>query len=978
MLGSSQAGRLPHSATHVIDRAGAIEFEFDGKPVMAYQGDTVASALYASGVRIFSRSFKYHRARGLLCAAGHCPNCLMTVDGVPNVRACTEPVRAGMRVRRQNAWPSLDRDLLSILDRFGWAMPVGFYYKALYRPRLLWRIASQVIRRVAGLGSVDSRLDSESKSRHQFRHADVAVVGGGPAGMSAALSAAGAGAGVILIDDQPTLGGHLRYDAAKHLDLPDMPSMAGYELAAKLSNLVRSTQSIEVLSDATAFGLYEGNLLGIHENGRITKLRAKRVVVASGSYESPLTFDRNDLPGVMLSTAAQRLIHLYGIKPGTTAIVCASTDQGYRVALDLENAGVRVAALADSRPDFPGDMEAAVDLQSRGVLVLASHLLTRAQGANKVTGGVLARLIDGLPSTEERQFDCDMIVMSGGFQPASALLHQGGAGFTFDPELDEPVPRRLPETLYAAGEVTGVHDTRLAVLQGRLAGMESAASLTKDSGGNDTDASTVRRQLALAEAAYRGKLVTAAAPMRLGQGSRQFVCYCEDVTTKDITQAVDEGFDDIETLKRYSTVTMGPCQGKMCLKRYVGITAEHTGRSVDKTGVPTSRPPVRPLSLGDLAGPSYIPIKRTSIDSKHREAGAQMIDAGTWERPYGYGSPSQECLTVRERVGICDVSSLGKLDVVGRDAPALLDKVYTHTFSGLKNGRIRYGLLCEDDGSIMDDGTVTRLGEDHYFVTTSTLSVDVVEEWFKWWLAGTGMCAHVTNITSALSAVNVAGPRARETLAKLTSVDLTPTSFRYMRSAQGEVAGVPCTFLRIGFVGEASWELHFPSEYGEYMWDTIMDAGMEFGIGPFGIEAQRILRLEKMHIIPGQDTDLVSNPLNSNISWAVRFDKEDFIGRPGLVAAKERGSDIKLGGFVMRDGSIPREGDPVVAGYSPVGRVTSSRQSPTMGIGIGMAWVPVPMAQEGREIHIRVDGRISSASVTLDPVYDPDGKRLRS
>ncbi|MFQ5934034.1 MAG: aminomethyltransferase family protein, partial [Dehalococcoidia bacterium] len=316
-------------------------------------------------------------------------------------------------------------------------------------------------------------------------------------------------------------------------------------------------------------------------------------------------------------------------------------------------------------------------------------------------------------------------------------------------------------------------------------------------------------------------------------------------------------------------------------------------------------------------------------------------------------------------------------DVRGKDAPQLMDKVYTHNFSSLEVGRIRYGMICSDNGTILDDGTVTRVAEDNYYVTTGSGNIDLVEEWFKWWAAGTGMCVHFTNVTPGVAAINVAGPRARDTLAKLTDVDLSPDGFKYMRSASGQVAGVDCLLLRIGFVGETGWEVHFPAEYGEYMWDALLKAGKEFGISPFGVEAQRILRLEKKHLIPGQDTDMVSNPLEADMGWAIRFEKEDFIGRSALNKVQEQGLRNKLVGFVMENGGVPQDGVPVLQDDWPVGKVTSSRYSPTLGRGFGLAWVPIDLAEEGREIRIRVDGQPVPARVTLNPVYDPEGKHLR-
>ena len=956
MADASLDARLGHRPSELIDRSSVVHFKFGGRRVAAHPGDTIASALYASGVRVFSRSFKYHRPRGLLCVAGHCPNCLVTVDGVPNVRACTEPAREGMAVRHQNAWPSLDHDVFSVLDRLDRLMPVGFYYKALHKPRFAWRLAAPIISRLGGLGSVSADGSSETRYHHESRHADVAVVGGGAAGMAAALEAASAGVGVVLIDDQATLGGQLRGDP-EH----------GPTVAA-LADEVRANGGIEVVGDATAFGLYEGNLLGVHRGDAVLKLRARQIVVATGSYETPMTFDRNDLPGVMLGTGAQRLMRLYGVRPGAHAVVVTSGDDGYRDAGELLDAGVEVAAVADSRERAAYSLPAADALRDRGVEILAGHVPARGEGRKRVDGLVVARLADGRPGTEERRFDCDLVAMSGGLHTAASLLYQAGAMSRYDDSLGEIVPGDLPDGVRAAGAVIGAGDLTAALEQGRAAGLEAASEALGTAGARRCE--TVGRQ---SETSAERENFSPTA----GSRSKEFVCFCEDVTAKDVAQAIDEGFEDVQTLKRYTTVTMGPCQGKMCLSPFVALAAARMGQPAGRLGLTTSRPPVSPVTLGALAGPGHMPVKRTSIHRRHVELGAHMADLGPWRRAHSYGHPQDEARAVRERVGVIDVSSLGKLDVRGADAPALLDKVYTHRFSDLRVGRVRYGVLCKDDGTILDDGTVTRLADDRYFVTTTTGNLDLIEQWLRWWTAGTGACVHVTDVTSAYASINVAGPRARETLARLTDVDLSSKRFRYMRAARGDVAGVPAILLRIGFVGETGWELHFPSEYGEHVWDALMDAGREFGVSPFGVEAQRILRLEKGHVIVNQDTDAVSNPLDSGLGWAVRFDKDDFIGRAGLVAARERGPKDRLVGFVMDDDAAPQDGVPVMSDAGPIGRVTSARLSPTLGRGFGLAWVPVELAEDGSPIGIRVDGRTARATVRTDPVYDPEGRRLR-
>ena len=916
-----------------------MEFTFGGRPVRGFEGDTLGSALYASGVRTFSRSFKYHRRRGLLCVSGRCPNCLVNVDGVPNVRACMEPVSPGARVTHQNAWPSLDWDILSVLDRLDRLMPVGFYYKTFHRPKVLWNLAQPVIRKVAGLGRIDVDAPGEPGYLHQSLHTDVAVVGGGAAGMSAALAAAKDGARVTLIDDAPALGGYLRAASTIH----GTDSVPGYEAAADLARQASSLDGVTVLSGSTAFGLYEDNLLGILAPDRLVKLRARSVVVAAGVIEQPLVFDANDRPGVMLADGARRLARLYGVKPGERAVVATMNNEGYAAALELHDAGVSIAALVDSRPEPARD--AAVDaVRAAGIPILTGHAVTRALGRRHVRAAVVERLEDRVPAGEERRIACDLICMSGTMEPADALVRQSGSGAT-------------PEKVYRAGAVAGARSLAQAVQQGHEAGALAAGS----DGSSPSYVSTS----------------VDGAPLLPGGGKKRFVCFCEDITAKDIEQAVHEGFDDIQILKRYSTVTMGPCQGKMCHASAAAVAARATGLQVDEVGSTTSRPPLQPVPMSALAGRAHMPVKRTPMHRKHVELGARVVDLGPWKRPYSYGSPQEECLAVRQRVGIIDVSTLGKLDVRGPDAPVLLDKVYTHNFSGLRPGRVRYGVLCGDNGTIMDDGTVARLADDRYFVTTTTGNVESIEEWLKWWMAGTDMKASVTNVTSGYAAINVAGPRARETLSKITDVDLATDRFRYMRFREGEVAGVPSMLLRIGFVGETGWEVHFPAEFGEHMWDAVMDAGREFGIAPFGLEAQRILRLEKGHVIVGQDTDLVSTPFDSGMEWVVRFEKEDFIGRGGLSVVRDRGLDERLVGFTMGNGMVPDDGSQIVDAGWPIGRITSARLSPTIGRGFGLARVPIALAEEGREIYVRVDGTDVPASVTLKPVYDPEGKRLR-
>ncbi|MFQ5520101.1 MAG: 2Fe-2S iron-sulfur cluster-binding protein, partial [Candidatus Methylomirabilia bacterium] len=921
--------RLPSHPAQRVNRGAPVTFTFGGRPIQAYEGETVAAALYAAGVRIFSRSFKYHRPRGLLCVAGRCPNCLMEVDGTPNVRTCVEPVRQGMTVRGQHAWPSLERDLFAGFDKLDRLLPVGFYYKTFIHPTWLWPTYEKVLRHLAGLGRLDTTREPEGHGEHLHLVTDLAVVGGGPAGIAAALEAARLGVEVLLIDDEPTLGGHLQWQL-----LPSEEDHPDYRLAGTLAEQVRAEARIRHLPLATAFGLYEGQLLAVIQGERLIKIRAQRIVVATGGFETPLVFQHNDRPGVFLGEGLQRLVALYGVKPGQRAVVIANGDRGLRLARELSAAGIEVAAAADARPELQDSSEAR-RLRAARIEILPGHTVLEAQGVKHVDTAVLVRLDQGgkpIPGSE-RAVHCDLIALATGWEPSTALLAQADARLVYRADLGAFFPAELPSWLFAAGEVDGASGLSAIQRDGRLAGLKAAISL---GAGNSGD-----RGLAAALEAEANQPPALRPLVSVPHARRKrFVCLCEDVTENDLADAIREGFDHIETLKRYTTVTMGPCQGKMCHLSSIGACAALTGRSVSETGTTTARPPIKPVPLGVLAGPDHEPVKRTALHHRHAALGATWMDMGQWKRPLVYTSVEAECRAVHERVGLIDVSTLGKLDIKGTDAGRFLDWIHPNRFSDLKVGRVRYRAMLDDAGIILDDGTVARLGEDHFFLTTGSGSLELVEQWLQWWLAGENRCVHVTDVTGALAAINLAGPKSREALARLTDLDLSPEALPYLAAVQGNVAGIPVLILRIGFVGELGYEMHFPSEYGEYLWETLVEAGREFDIAPFGVEAQRVLRLEKLHIIPSHDTDALSNPLEADMAWVVKLDKPDFIGRAALASVKARGPRQRLVGFEMLTPLVPGEGDAVVADGLPVGRVTSAKWSALLGRAIGMAWVP--------------------------------------
>jgi len=853
-----------------IDRSKPVSFTFAGWKVTGFEGDTIASAAFAAGKRVFSRSFKYHRPRGLLCCSGHCPNCQMTVDGVPNVRVCTEPIREGAVVDGQNVRWSLDFDLMSVTDKIGGPFtPVGFYYRTFIRPRAAWPLYEKFLRSAAGLGKLDPHAGHSQRYDTEHRRARVLVVGAGVAGQKAAQEAAKAGPGVMLVDED-----------ARHAGL--------------------ALDGVEVLAPARALGIWEGGLVPVDAGTTLYRIRAEKIVVATGALEQPIVFPGNDLVGVMLPDGARRLLRDFSIAPGKRAAVIGSDDETLALADELAEAGIEVTKVVDLRDARPRELA--------------------AQGGK---GRVSRLALDG------EHYGCDLLVASGGRQPAYSLLAQAGARVEYDDSLGVFVPTQLPAGIEAVGSVTGEGLSKIA-----------------------------------AEPTYAGK-------------GKRFVCICEDVTTKDMKRAIGEGFDSIELAKRYTTTTMGPCQGKLCHLSSIRVYAHENRVYEAAIGTTTARPPWSPVELGLLAGRELTPTRRGSIHHRHEEAGATIQWAGPWKRPYAYGEhPEDEVRAVHESLGVIDVSTLGKLLVEGPEVVQLLERLYPNRFGDMKPGRIRYGVLTSDGGRIMDDGTIARLTDDLYYVTTTSTGADSVTAWFEWWNAVWGYEAEIVNVTGALAAVNLAGPRSREALGRLVddADDVAADAFKYLDVKELVVAGVPTLAMRIGFVGELGYELHFPSPAGEHLWDALVAEGAR----PFGLEPQRVLRLEKGHVIVGQDTDSESNLYSAGMAWLPKMDKDDFVGKYALEHFAQREEKEKLVGFTMEENVLPAEGAQIVVEGFPVGRVTSARRSEAVGEVIGLAWVPTDRSEPGTRVEIVIDRLRRGARIAHGAFFDPSGERMRS
>jgi glycine cleavage system aminomethyltransferase T len=812
-----------------------ILFEWNGNSVTAKPGDTVASALYRSGVRTFTWSYQYGRPRGLLCLTGSCPNCMVNIDGVPNVRSCTTPARSGLSVlaQNQNVYRGFDSP---VVKRFPTA------------PLL---------------------AESPHHYEHVYLQFDVVVVGGGLRGIEAALAHAERGVQVAMLEKQPGLGGD-----------------------SVLVEEVQAHPMITTFVNCSCFGLYEGNLLGAVQidYGRpnaetLLHLRAGSVVVATGAYETQFLFANNGLPGVMLSTAVLRLLHQHKIVPGKRAVLIGEAARCSSAQAELEAVGIEVVA------------------------ILPIGSVVSALGADHVTGVATATVT----------YDADLVVMCGPLVPDLGFL-----------------------------------------------------------------AGTSLESVSLVGAAASPGL--AYIPPPSAQSTDAIACLCMDVSGHDVAETIASGMGHIELIKRFTKLGKSACQGRMCQTAAVSLCGQITGQTIAQVGTTVARPPAPPVSLGVLAGMRHHPVRRTPMHYQHDRLGAVWMDMGDWKRPRYYDSAGtgnqeqcveQEYRAVRERAGIIDVSTLGKIEVKGSDAGRLLDLVFTHTFSTLPIGRVRYSVLCDELGTILDDGTISRMDPQRYFLTTTTGNVDFVQQWLEWWAAAAGFKVNITNLTAGLASMNLAGPLARDVLAQLTDCDLSSVAFPYMDWRHATVAGVPATMMRIGFVGEMGWEVVVAAEYGSHLWDQVLQAGASVKLLPFGVETQRVLRLEKKHVIVGVDTDALSNPYEAGMAWVAKLDKPDFIGRAALERTKENPLERMLVGFEMEGSIAPPDGSPVLVDGKPVGWATSVRFSWEKRKVIGMAWVTPAEAKHGALITLRSDAVDYMANVVEQVFYDPSGQRLK-
>lgn len=945
--GDGTSMRLRPQPGEVIDRSRTLRFTWNGKELTGHAGDTIVSALAANGVSLLSRSFKYHRPRGLLTASFHDPGCMLQVDDEPNVRGAHRRLADGMKVSSQDTWPSLEFDVKEVNRLVGRFLPSGFYYKTFMKPQRLWPAYQKVLARFAHAGRISPDTPHAYHDK-RYAHPDVLVAGGGPAGITAAIAAAREGASVLLVEEEYELGGHLRWE--------DPAALAG--LLAELE----ATDNIEVMTNSVVLARYDQNWMAVvqrnldHIPERLVKTRARTVVVAGGLIERPYVFEGNDTPGVMLSTAVRRLINLYGVKPGNRAVVLTANASGDAAVEDLRRAGVEIAAVVDARQG--GDV-------------------VRVSGNRRVKRVELA---DG------RTLDADLLVTATGWTAPTSLLNMAGDLPVYSPKAARFLPggESAPDVVAVggmAGDGTLEQQRAHADAVGTQAARHALRSRYEDLQHLPTrdEAPAPPR----AEDQPIPELPIDDHPELFRSSTHGFVDYSEDVSSKDILAAVKEGYDSAELAKRYTTATMGPLQGKLELINTIACLAEATGRTIAETGTTTWRPMYVPVSLGALAGRSFEPIRRSPMQTWHEQHGARPLVAGQWIRPDHYGDPQAEVTAVREAVGLIDVTPIGKLDLRGPDVPKLLNLLYVNKWSKLGIGRVRYGAMCAEDGVLMDDGVTGRLGEDHYLMSTTSSGAASVWEWVENWLQTEhpDWQVHVTPVTTAYASINVAGPRSRELVSRLTEgVDLSSEAFGYMNVRTGRIAGVDdCVLWRIGFTGELSYELHVPASYGLHVWEALMEAGRDLGVKPFGVEAQRVLRLEKGHLIVGQDSDGLSKAYSAGLDWAVKLDKPDFVGKPELAWQQRDQDGPVLVGIQTDDPTVvPPEASQVISADGTIlGRITSSRMSPTLGRSVCLGQLERDVARPHTRLTVRLpDGRDVSARVMEQLAHvDPDGSR---
>ncbi|MEM9755118.1 MAG: sarcosine oxidase subunit alpha family protein [Pseudomonadota bacterium] len=976
-------GQRLDTGGRLIDRNKRLRFRFNDRWLTGYAGDTLASALIANGRTLVGRSFKYHRPRGIVASGAEEPNALVGLGRgarfEPNQRATITELFEGLTAESQNHWPSLEADIGAVNGALSKVFPAGFYYKTFIHPRPLWKhLFEPVIRRAAGLGKAPKMADAD-RYEHFYAHCDTLVAGGGVAGLAAALAAAEAGKRVIVLEQSSAWGGRAPVDGGAVAGTP-VEAWVAETLAA-----LRAMPNVHLRARTMVAGVYDhGYVIGYERVGdhdpavggprhRLWRIRAEEIVAATGAIERPLSFAGNDIPGVMLASAVRDYVVNYGAAPGARTVVVTNNDDAYRTALALKRAGLAVPAILDARPKVTGALPAAA--RQAGLSIRTGAAVARIKGARGVIGVEVCDQ-DGSGAVKD-ELACDCVAMSGGWSPAVHLWSHTGGKLIWDDAraFFRPDPARPPVGANGAPSVRVV---------GAAAGYLHLGDIL--AGGETPDEAPLAPVWLMPAGA------------EIAKKAKMFVDFQNDVKVTDVELAAQEGYESVEHTKRYTTLGMATDQGKLSNVNGLAILSDALGQPIPATGTTTFRPPYSPISMGAIAGEArgdlFQPIRRTPMHARHEAAGAVWEPVGQWRRPYCFvrageskdAAVAREIRTTRNAVGMLDASTLGKLLVQGPDAGRLLDMLYTGKMSTLAEGRCRYGLMCSENGFLIDDGVVARLGPDTFLCHTTTGGADRIhahmEEWIQteWW----DWQVYTANLTEHYAQVAVVGPQARRVLETLGGMDLSAEALPFMHWAEGTLGGIPARVFRISFSGELSYEVAVPAGHGPAFWDAVATAGAPYGITPYGTEALHVMRAEKGFIMIGDETDGTVIPQDLGLTWAISKKKDDYLGKRAQARSHMADPDRwQLVGLETLDGSVLPDGSYAVAdgmnanGQANVeGRVTSTYHSPTLGRGIAMGLVHRGPDRMGEVLSFnRVDGGRIKARIVSPVFYDPEGEK---